>query len=221
MKKITPSLLIFLVTCLFVSSAYCIEKRPKEKKPKNHYSMKDGEVVPFGDEVVGVIKTISSRGAYDGSRYRWSADNGIMAIHYVSAANGQHQSELEISHGIGEVLRKGDTSVIQSKSIYKKFYIFNVADNYVVDSFSKKIHVSIVTRSLTESESSLLISNHNSSLRTIALPHGVKTKQIWKAEHPKETVAEFAHLTISDSDGEKVNYPAGDYVLVGADKLLL
>jgi hypothetical protein len=221
MNKITPGLFILLVTCLFVSSAYHIEKRPNKTKSKNHYAMKDGEVVFFGDEVEGVIKTTSSRGAYDGSRYRWSADNGVMTIAYVSAANGLHQSELEISHGIGEVSRNGDTSVIKSKSVYKKFYIFNVAENYMVDSFSKDIKVSIVTKSLVESESALLISNENSGLRTIALPNGVTTKQIWKAEHLKETVAEFVYLTISDSDGKEVNYPAGDYVLVGADKLLL
>jgi hypothetical protein len=220
MKKISPSLLILFVVSLFVSSAYYIDKGFKKKKAKNLYSMKDGEVLKFGENPIGVIKTVSSRGAYDGSSYRWSSNDGVMAIAYVSPANGLHQSELEISHGIGKVLRKGDTSIIISKSIYKKFYIFNVADSYVIDSFSKDIKATIVTRSLDKSESFLLISNFNSGLRTIALPKGIKSKQIWKAEHAKETVAEFTYLSISDSAGKQVKYPAGDYVLVGADRLV-
>lgn len=68
MKRLTPSLTILLAISLFVCSAYSVEKRPKEKKEYNHHAMKDGEVVPFGEEIDGVIKTISSRGAYDGSR---------------------------------------------------------------------------------------------------------------------------------------------------------
>lgn len=78
-----------------------------------------------------------------------------------------------------------------------------------------------MTKSLDESKSSLLVSTSGGGLRSIALPVGTKTKEIWKEEHPKETVAEFEYLSIVDSEGKQVDYPAGDYVLVGADMLLL
>lgn len=220
MKGLTPSLTILLAMSLFVCSAYYVEKRPKKKKEYNHYPLKDGDVVKFGKEVEGIIKTTSSRGAFDGSRYRWSSDNGAVAIMYASAARGLHQSEFEVSHCIGSISQKGDTSLITGKSIYKKFYVFNVTENYVVDSFAKEVNVCIVTKSLADAKSSLLVSVNNGSLRTVALPRGTKTKEIWKEEHPKETVAEFEYLSIADSEGKQKSYPAGDYVLIGADKLL-
>lgn len=134
---------------------------------------------------------------------------------------GMHQSELEISHGVGKIARKGDTSFISCASVYDKFYIFNIADEYAVDSFSKEINVKVVPKSLDGSESSLLVSTHSTSFRSIALPKGTKTKEIWAEEHPEETIGEFAYLSISDSEGKIVKYPAGDYVVVGADRLLL
>jgi hypothetical protein len=218
MKNTSLKFLFLATACFFIFGAFTFS--PSAEKEKYLYSMRDGENLEFGSKTNGIISTVSLRGAFDGSKYRWSLKENNLVIEYVFPARGKHQSELEISHAYGQIKRAGDSTFIACKSNFKNFYIFNVVENYKVDSFSKEIKITVVTKSAIDSKSNLLVSTVGSDLRTIALPKGVKTKKIYSAIHPSKTIATFEYLEITDSYGKRLVYPAGDYVLVGADRLL-
>ena len=222
-SKLILTILVVAViayTSFTAYSAFTILDNANGRQLEYHL-LADGESFDFGTDVKPEnSRTIAKRGAYDGSRYRWEQENGNLKVSSVHPAMGQHQSELVLDYCQGTITQRDDTAFIDASSNFKKIYVFEIAKNPTVDSFSKSLNIRIVTKSLKSTKSSLLVTTDDWGVNAVALPHGVKTKQIWKAQHPKKTVAEFAYLSISDSEGKQVNYPAGDYVLIGAERLL-
>ncbi|MGB0851319.1 MAG: hypothetical protein ACPGTP_08720, partial [Bacteroidia bacterium] len=200
---------IFLGVIVLFTLLFSFKSKDKGEKYTD-YSLKNNEIRYFGDKN-GFVKgrTVSSRGAYDGSQYRWELVDDVLEIKYVGPADGPHQNELDLSKLYGDIRRSGDTVSISATSIFDKVYLFDVEREYTVDSFEKSIDIIFEMKPMSEKKCRTVISNHGSSFRLILVPEKVRMKTVYKANHDLKTIGVFSFLEISDNNKTK-KYGAGD-----------
>ena len=182
--------------------------------PDVHH-LNEGELVKFGKDKKFTGTSRMSRGAYDGSGYLLQWDYGKLTINDVEQTNGKHPNDLSVELCYGDIVGTEKGYKLNVKTHSNTIYLFRLDDPFLLDSFSNNIQVEIEAQTLDLKPCPLVYSTF-SDLSIRALPEGVKNKELFKREHPEETIGTFSKFVVMDGDKTQ-SFSAGDYVIIGAD----
>lgn len=217
MKKAAISLFILLVG--FVSISF---QNSKPREPLKFFNLADGEMVDFKTGPALKKHTYEGwfeRSSYDLTRFNLHIDTqGNLKVSELRGCSGKHQGELSIFTAKGSLIRIGDTLKVNGKTVYDHFYLLEIKEGGMVDSFSSEISIDLVSRTLknTYCPNSVRIS---SEVSICAIPEKMAIKELYKPVHKDNTIGEFVYFSIQDANGKVKHYPQGDYVIIGADQL--
>ena len=156
-------------------------------------------------------------GGYDGTKLNLSNDKGVITFKDVSEPRGKHQSELDILYCFGEFISSGDTVIGNITSQFEKLFLFDITKNFKVDSFDNSVTIKILSNANGNKAARTLITCEKNQSSIAALPYLVDYDQLFKARHPKETLAFFTYFEVIDKGGHSTFYDANDYLLVGGN----
>lgn len=217
--KLSALAVVFFTLCSF--------GWPKKRQVCRKGELKPNETIHFGEKVKDP-KTFrlqsSRRGAYDNSGYRIMIDSvGNIAVSSINGCKGNHQNELELYNCYGTITRTvNDTVKIQATTTFRKFYVFALHENTLVDSFMNNISIEIVSKTLTGEYCPVIIHGFLEEYPTItALPINIEFKELYKPIHNDESIGIFSSFRLSDSKVQTKNFESNDYVLVGGNSLNL
>jgi hypothetical protein len=214
-------LLMIKTASFFIAIALLSLSAKKPGKPFkiNRFEMAQGDSLSFSHGPQNgktFVEGIYKKGAYDGKRYTVQVSGaGNITVSDLQESRGESANELDLFLGAGYILRKGDTTSIFANSSYTTFYLIPIHSG-IVDSFSNKINVKIVSKDYQNAYCPNRIETF-SHLSVLALPKGVKYKAIYKAVHLNKEIGKFAYFSVTDSNGKSKQYPMGDYIIVGGN----
>lgn len=157
-------------------------------------------------------------GGYDGTKLKLSNDKGIITFRDVSAPRGKHQSELELLYCFGGFTASGDTLIGSVTSQFNKLFLFDINKKFKVDSFSNSLTIKIMSNAIANKAAQTLVTTEKNDCSIAALPYLVHYDELFKARHPKETLAFFTYFEIIDENGVSYFYNPDDYLLVGGNQ---
>ena len=202
------------------------------KKDKGYRSgeLQPKQTIYFGDQVKDPKRfrlQSTRRGSNDNSRYQISLDSiGNISVSNIDGCTGNHQNELELLNCFGSITRTAnDTVKIQASTTFRKFYLFNIQKNTLIDSFTDRVNIEIVSKTLTDAYCPVIVTGENGSSNMIteitALPKNFEFKEVYNQIHKEETVGIFSLCRVTDSLGHSNNFDPNDYVLIGGNSLNL
>lgn len=193
------------------------------QKPVNNKEIKKGESINFKtkpESKPGYYAAWYTRGAFDLTSYQVDIDTqGNIHASEIRGCYTKHQGEIVISHASGKISRNGDTMNVLANTIYSKFYVLEIKENGLVDSFTSIIEIDLVSQTLKGDYCPNIVSINSSSVLITALPRKVAIKEIWKPSHPDKTIGEFIYFSIKDSEGKFLLLPQSDYMIIGGNSL--
>lgn len=217
MKKSVLSLIILLIGFMGVSFQ---NLTPRE--PFKFFNPADGEMVDFKTGPAlkkHIYEGWFKRSSYDRTKFNLHIDTqGNLKVSELRGCKGKNQGELSIFTAKGSLIRIGDTLNVNGRTVYDQFYLLEIKEGGIVDSFSSEISIALVSRTLKNTYCPNLV-RISSELSICAMPEGMAIKELYKPVHKDNTIGEFVYFSIQDSDGKVKHYPQGDYVIIGADQL--
>lgn len=206
-------LLATLTALLFESVIF-----PGDSREYHDHELKPGEIIQFNCsprmKELDLFQAHYQHGAFDHSAFDIVFKNKTVSASGIQGPRGRHQNELIIFQTEGEVTRSGDTLFVKSSSVFPSHYIFSIAKQVVVDSFSSKITVAVLSKTLREKYCPNRLTTSYSCLTINAIPGECRESVLWKPFHAKATVGYFSYFSITDSKGKTQSFPAGDYVII-------
>jgi hypothetical protein len=225
MKKLLKSSV--LAVLLFSLSAFGPRKKDKEFRAGE---LQPNQTIHFGDKLKDP-KTVRMqsyrRWSYDNSKFQITIDSiGNISVSNIDECTGNHQNELELINCFGSITRStNDTVKIQASTTFRKFYLFNIKKNTLIDSFTDRVNIEIVSKTLTDAYCPVIVKGENGSsyitTEITALPKNIEFKEVYNQIHKEETVGIFSLCRVSDSLGHSNNFDPNDYVLIGGNSLNL
>jgi hypothetical protein len=214
-----------LAVLFFSLSAFGPRKKDKEYRAGE---LQPNQTIDFGDQVKDP-KTFrlqsSRRGTYDNSGYHIMIDSlGNIAVSSINGCKGNHQNELELMNCYGSITRAvNDTVKIQASTKFRKFYLFNIQKNTLIDSFADNVNIEIFSKTLTGEYCPVIVTGENGSsyisTGITALPKNLEFKELYKPIHNDESIGIFSSFRLSDSKGQTKNFESNDYVLIGGNSM--
>jgi|GEM_PF-6573951 len=218
--KLSALAVVFFTLCSF--------GWPKKREECRKGELKPSETIHFGEKVKDP-KTFrlqsSRRGAYDNSGYHIMLDTiGNISVGSINGCKGNHQNELELMNCYGSITRAvNDTVKIQASTTFRKFYLFNIQKNTLIDSFADNVNIEILSKTLTGEYCPVIVTGENGSsyipTGITALPKNLEFKELYKPIHNDESIGIFSSFRLSDSKGQTKNFESNDYVLIGGNSL--
>ncbi len=216
MKKFLSKCII-AVYCLLLLSA-SVQAQSKFE----NYELKQGETIAFhngkNDSSLNYSGQII-KGAYDGSSFKIKIDKkGQILVSGVRGAKGQHMNDFVLLNCKGNITRLNDTINLIAQSNETELYLIPVKEKVPADVYKEKIEIRIVSVTLKQEYCPTLL-NTPGFVELWALPSKVDPEERYKSRHADKTVGVFSFFEIKDKENNIKYYPAGDYVLVGGNKL--
>jgi hypothetical protein len=218
--KLSALAVVFFTLCSF--------GWPKKREECRKGELKPNETIHFGEQAKDP-KTFrlqsSRRGAYDNSGYHIIIDSlGNITVSSINGCQGNHQNELELMNCYGSITRAvNDTVKIQASTTFRKFYLFNIQKNTLIDSFADNVNIEIFSKTLTGEYCPVIVTGENGSsyipTGITALPKNLEFKELYKPIHNDESIGIFSSFRLSDSKGQTKNFESNDYVLIGGNSL--
>jgi hypothetical protein len=218
--KLSALAVVFFTLCSF--------GWPKKREECRKGELKPNETIHFGEQAKDP-KTFrlqsSRRGAYDNSGYHIMIDSlGNITVSSINGCKGNHQNELELMNCYGSITRAvNDTVKIQASTTFRKFYLFNIQKNTLIDSFADNVNIEIFSKTLTGEYCPVIVTGENGSsyipTGITALPKNLEFKELYKPIHNDESIGIFSSFRLSDSKGQTKNFESNDYVLIGGNSM--
>lgn len=222
MKKNLNLVFIFFIIFLQQSFVQISAQIILKDQEREFHELRQNEVDTFinGPEIKYNNYNCSfKRGSYDSTGYNIVVDStGKLIVSDLRECNGKHQNEITIFNCSGTISRNADTIFITAKTIYNKFFLFNLEKNRVSESFAPNIRIELISKTLNNDYCPSLVASED-HVRIVALPKEVDTKEIFEPVHLDKTIGIFTYFAIYDSNGRLKVFPEGDYVLIGGNSL--
>lgn len=180
-----------------------------------------GEIFEYSDIKAKNVSGSYKRSSYDQTSYNIEFDTtGTVQLDNVNGAKDIHQNEMNFILCKGKIKMTETGAEISASSGFNKIYVIRVDDPEEIDSFDSDINIHFNTITTSNTDCPLILSKCGST-NLVAIPEGVKCKEVWKESHPKKTVGLFQNLTIRDSLNRHKVYKQGDFVIVGGNRLII
>lgn len=223
MKKLLKSSV--LAVLLFSLSAFGPRKKDKEFRAGE---LQPNQTIHFGYKLKNpktfIIQSIE-QSHDDNSKFQITIDSiGNISVSNIDECTGNHQNELELINCFGSITRStNDTVKIQASTTFRKFYLFNIKKNTLIDSFTDRVNIEIVSKTLTDAYCPVIVTGENGSsyitTEITALPKNIEFKEVYKQIHKEETVGIFSLCRVTDSFGHTNNFDPNDYIVIGGNSL--
>jgi len=195
-----------------------------------HSAKKDGYVrIERNDRVVVkpwnpmplIFSSNHSGSSKDNKTLSWGLDtSGLLTLKYRISGVTPSPKEVDVAFMYGELLSKDGLLTAKLSGYKKKTYIFKVAQNGVVDSFTNEVQLKISAKTLDNSICPLWYQKGFSSFSLLAIPTKASFKDKSKAKHEAIHCSEFTEIEIVDSKGKKGIYGSGDWCIISADRFV-
>ncbi|MFT5723385.1 MAG: hypothetical protein ACI9JN_000495 [Bacteroidia bacterium] len=188
-------------------------------------NLEEGDSLSFGQEYINesnISGSTRSHG-YDGKRYNIDHENGVFVISKLHQSNIQSQNQVAASYVKGVMRYENDTLVIQLKSQFKYLYVSTLDSMKPLDVYQGECTIKAVSKDLSGEFGSVYLSGmdmYEWGWSIYSLPIKVKKDELFKAEHPINTIAKFDLFQI-ENKGVTTTYNRTDLLLIGADELTM
>jgi uncharacterized protein YxeA len=218
LKIISLLYVVFILQSFFQIKAQNVvtnlETEYHELKLNEVDSFMNGPDIKYND-----YNAYCKRGSYDNTRYRIDLDStGELNVSDLRECKGKHQNEISIFNCSGTISRNSDTIIISAKTIYNKFFLFNIKKNGFDESFTPNIRIELISKTLNNEYCPSLVTTDD-QVHIVALPKDIDTDEIYEPVHRDKTIGIFTYFAVYDSKGSCKFYPAGDYVLIGGNSI--
>ncbi len=219
---------MLLLTCFLIENQDIFAQ-----EKLTNYELKPDQVVSFDDrhmnlkehkdngtkvskhELVGDFK----RGAYDGVKFHLELFmDGEVIVSDVRGTKGIHQNEFLFYNCNGNMSRQNDTIKIKTNSNASELYLVSINGTKLASTLSGEVEIQLVCTTLDNTYCPALVRTDN-FVTIVALPEGIDQNEIYKPSHKENTVGIFSYFSITDKNNITTEYPAGDYILIGGDKI--
>ena len=194
-----------------------------KEKEIEQYELNQNEVIAFFNDSnirTSDYKCTFKRNSYDNTRYSVEINGtGNLKVSDISECNGNHQNEIELFNSSGTITRNSDTIKIYAKTIYNKFYLFNVKKNGMNESFAPEIRIELISKTLNNENCPNLVTLNEDKLHITAFPKNIDKDEIYEPYHLDKTIGIFTRFAVYDSSGKTEFFPAGDYIIIGGNSL--
>lgn len=159
--------------------------------------------------------------SYDGKRHELNYKYGAFELANLHLPNVESQNCIAAYCVTGEMSFNNDTVLIHAASQYKYLYVSTLDSLNPFDVYQGECTIKVVSKDLNGDFGEIYLSgigDLTDSWRLFSLPKSVSEEQLWKAKHPRKTIAKFDLIQI-ENKGVTKTYNRSDILLIGANSL--